>query len=306
MRLIIALTTVLIVFPASAALGSELDDLLDRSREASYSAEQIITCSTPDGVEDAVVRLSQVGGEIQVGAPVDDDLSVSSGYGGWTLLQGGDVVSRTAVEGTSDEAVARYTIDGGVRTEFLGRDATVYKMAGEGMIRAELVIDNEIGALLRVITYGADGEVYCERRFITFDTTPPTMRISNPAETDTLESLATDTNLPESLAGFTRLDQYSDEDGFVFGYYSDGFFSFAVFETPSIVRMEAPFRMTFDNRSYDRSFTPGQVIYSWESRAGAMALIGDLPPDMHQKVLEGLPEPRDPGIFRRLWRNLFG
>jgi hypothetical protein len=37
-----------------------------------------------------------------------------------------------------------------------------------------------------------------------------------------------------------------------------------------------------------------------------MALVGDLPPDMHQTVLSGLPAPADPGLFRRLWRNLFG
>jgi hypothetical protein len=37
-----------------------------------------------------------------------------------------------------------------------------------------------------------------------------------------------------------------------------------------------------------------------------MALVGDLPPDLHEAVLEELPRPETPGLFRRLWRSLFG
>jgi hypothetical protein len=37
-----------------------------------------------------------------------------------------------------------------------------------------------------------------------------------------------------------------------------------------------------------------------------MAMVGDLPPDMHEGVLAGLPAPEDPGLFQRLWRSLFG
>jgi hypothetical protein len=37
-----------------------------------------------------------------------------------------------------------------------------------------------------------------------------------------------------------------------------------------------------------------------------MALVGDLPPDMHEDVLAGLPTPTDPGLLQRLWRSLFG
>ena len=48
MRRLIALVAALVLVPASAALGADLDELLDESQEASFSAEQVITCSTPD------------------------------------------------------------------------------------------------------------------------------------------------------------------------------------------------------------------------------------------------------------------
>jgi negative regulator of sigma E activity len=179
-------------------------------------------------------------------------------------------------------------------------------MLDNGQVRAELVTDDAVGALLRVVTYGADGEVYCERRFIAFDTGVPTLRSSDTPSEPTLQAYDSSGSLPEQLGGFARLDSYEDDDGFVFGYYSDGFFSFAVFETPSVVRLNESSEVTFDESTYGRAFTPGQVTYSWETPNGGLALIGDLPPDMHPEILAGLPDPHAAGIFRRIWRSLFG
>ena len=53
-------------------------------------------------------------------------------------------------------------------------------------------------------------------------------------------------------------------------------------------------------------FTAGQVTYAWETREAGMALVGDLPPDLHEAVLAAMPHPEDPGLFRRWWRALFG
>ena len=49
MRRVVALTAALVLLPASAAFAADLDELLDESRDAAYTAEQVITCSTPDG-----------------------------------------------------------------------------------------------------------------------------------------------------------------------------------------------------------------------------------------------------------------
>ncbi|HSJ83656.1 MAG TPA: hypothetical protein VLA91_07535 [Acidimicrobiia bacterium] len=306
MRRLVAFATALVLLPASSVVAAELDELLEESREASYSAEQVITCSTPDGVHDAVIELSQSSGELHVGAPVAPGVELAAGSGGWTLVREGAVVSSANVEGTGDVLEPRYIVDDGADTEYLGRDAMRYEMAGEGVVRAELVFDAEIGALLRVVTFNADGSVYCERRFITFDPQAPP-----PGDEDTTEDIRSaeggvDTDLPDTLAGFERLDVYEDEAGFVFAYYSDGFFSFAVFQIPSLLSIDTGSLVTLADRVYTRSFSPGQVTFAWETRGGGMAMVGDLPPDMHEAVLAGLPAPQDPGLFRRLWRSLFG
>ena len=306
MRRALALVVVLVMVPAATARGADLDELLDGSRQASYTAEQVISCSTPEGARDAVVELTQSGGELHVVAPADPDVEIASGYGGWTLVREGSVVSSANVQGTDEAPEPRYTVDDGAETEYLGRPATSYRMIGEGVLRAELVVDAEIGALLKVATFVEDGDLYCERRFIAFDPAPPSLSQATTGSDVEFSVSVVDSDLPGSLAGFERLDVYEDDEGFVFAYYSDGFFSFAVFETPAVVLLGDGSVNTFAGRSYARSFSPGQVTLAWETLEGGMALVGDLPPDMHQAVLEGLPLPQDPGLFRRLWRNLFG
>lgn len=306
MRRVFAVVAALVLLPASAAFAADLDELLDESREASYRAEQVITCSTPDGVRDAVIELSQAGGELHVGAPVAPDVEVASGSGGWTLVREGAVVSSAIVEDAGEAIEHRYTVDEGTPTEHLGREAMLYQMTDDEVVRAELVFDVDAGVLVRVVTFNADGSVFCERRFVTFDPGRPDEPGTESATEVEPAEAGVESDLPETLGGFERLDVYRDEEGFVFAYYSDGFFSFAVFQTPAVVAVGSGSPVTLADRVYIRSFAAGQVTYSWETRSGGMAMVGDLPPDMHEAVLSGLPQPEDPGLLRRLWRNLFG
>ncbi len=306
MRRAIALAAALVLLPASAAFAADLDELLDESREAAYTAEQVITCSTPDGARNAVIELSQASGELHIGAPVAPEVEVASGLGGWTLLREGAVVSSANVQGAGEEPEPRYTVDEGTETDYLGRDATLYRMTGDGVVRAELTVDVEAGALLRVVTFNADGSVFCERRFVTFEPGIPPVTDGETAPSVESAEAGVESNLPETLGNFERLDVYQDEEGFTFAYYSDGFFSFAVFQTPAIVAAGSGSLVTVGEQPYIRSSGAGDVTYAWETSSGGMALVGDLPPDMHEEVLSGLPAPEDPGLFRRLWRNLFG
>jgi hypothetical protein len=302
MRKTLALVAVFTLLPATVAAGADLEELLDKSRDASYSAEQVISCVTPDGVRDAVVALEQTGGELRVSGEVD----VSSGSGGWALVREGSVVDSESVAAGHSDADPAYRVGDGSAHPFLNRAADIYQLYAGDVLRGELIVDGETGALLSVVTYNRDGDVYCERRFIEFDPAPPEDSPSTLSAADALQPSEPTSALPENLGEFERLDIYEDDEGFVFAYYSDGFFSFAVFLTPSVVELTDSAALTLEGSVYARSFSPGQVTYSWETSNGGMALVGDLPPDMHPEVLAGLAPPSAPGILQRIWRSLFG
>jgi negative regulator of sigma E activity len=255
-----------------------------------------------------VVRIEQSKGTLRFSSTVSEDVEVSAGAGGWTLSSHGGVVESASVSGSEpDESADLYVVEDAGIVEFLGRDAAAYRLVRDGELRALLVLDEETGALVSVTTLNADGSAYCIRRFISFDTSDPgggTTTMLGDEETAQPKSI--ETSLPEEVSGFTRLDLYEDADGLVFAYYSDGFFSFAVFETPTVVALPEGVSFAIEDKSYQRSFTAGQATYVWETRDGGMALVGDLPPDLHEAILGALPSPEDPGLFRRLWRRLFG
>lgn len=306
MRRVIALVTALLLLP-QVAMAADLDRLLEDSREASYSAEQLISCDTPDGARDAVIELQQRGGEVRYGGKSGSGPEVWSGYGNWVVEAEGSVVEGAVVSGanTEQEEAGVYIVTDGESTSYLGRDSTRYSLLDGDLSRAELVVDNETGVLMSITTFDAEGRPYCERRFISYDPTEPEWPAPEGGATEELTAV-TDSSLPETLGDFERLDVYVDAAGLNFGYYSDGFFSFAVFESAIEIVLEGGSPHRIGKSEYQREFTPGQVTYTWPVDHGGMALIGDLPPDMHEAVLAGLPAPYDAGFFKRLWRSLFG
>lgn len=306
MRRTLAIVVVLVLVPATAVSAASLEELLEQSRDASYSAEQVISCNTPDGDRGGLVRIQQTSDEIRVTSVVLGNVEVSSGSGGWTLSRQGGVISSASVETEAEEVEPLYVVEEGGNALHLGRDATVHRLVRDGTLRAELVSDSDTGALMAITTFSADGSTYCQRRFVSFDPTPPEFEPLIAPEGEELVPVEVSTAMPAATSGFDRLDLYEDADGFRFAYYSDGFFSFAVFETPTTVVLEAAETVELSRGDYRRAFTAGQVTYVWETRSGGMALVGDLPPDLHQAVLDDLPGPESPGLFRRLWRSLFG
>jgi hypothetical protein len=306
MRRLISLVAVLVVVPGTAALAAELDELLERGQEASYSAEQIISCTTPDGVRDALVRIEQVGGELQLTSSLSDDVEVTAGAGGWTITSDDGLLAQATVNGGEAADDELYVVEEEGAVEYLGRVAMAYLLIRDGEPRAELTIDDETGVVVRAVTLTIDDDVYCERRFVSLDTKPPVIDKKSVDGGDDPPTLVETSSLPERVSGFELLDQYEDESGVRFAYYSDGFFSFALFETPMAVAVPEATPVDLESGDYLRVFTAGQVTYVWETRDSGMALVGDLPPDLHEAVLAEMPRPEDPGLFRRWWRALFG
>lgn len=307
MRRLLAIVVLLTVMPATAALGTDLDELLTRGKDASYSAEQVISCSTPDGDRDALIRIEQNGDDLRLTSNLGNDVQVTAGAGGWTLTRDDGLVAQATVDRGEAEAAALYTVEDGGTVEYLGRAAMAYLLIRDGQPRAELVVDDETGAVVEAVTLTLDNEVYCERRFVSLDTDVPAFEEGDAASLEKIPpSIAETSSLPDSVAGFALLDRYEDEDGVRFAYYSDGFFSFALFETPSTVDLPESTPVEFGSGGYLRVFTAGQVTYVWETLESGMALVGDLPPDLHEAVLAEMPRPEDPGFFRRWWRAWFG
>lgn len=284
----------------------DLSGVLERGGDASYGAEQVVSCATPDGVTSTLMTIEQSEGEILVGSGLIGDTSISTGAGGWTMVHGDGIVDQASVTGANSNSVNLYTVidQGGVT--FLGREATAFRLERDGLLRAELVLDDVTGVIVRSSTFDADGDPYCVHRFISFD---PGDRLipKHSSDRPALVPLESASGLfPDEVAGFTRLDEYEDEGGVRFTYYSDGFFSFALFQTPAIVALPEGVGVVHESGHYQRAFTAGQVFYSWEVADGGMAMVGDLPPDLHEAVLIELPDPERPGLLRRIWRSIFG
>ena len=115
---------------------------------------------------------------------------------------------------------------------------------------------------------------------------------------------------PEEIGGF-RLIEVNDgpTEGVTNGYYADGLFSFSLFVSDRAMAVpelaDAPLA-EIGGEEYQRKFYPGRVLIAWETKSGGILLVGDLPLDLQEEVLDSLPAPGKPNFFVRFWRGLFG
>jgi hypothetical protein len=127
--------------------------------------------------------------------------------------------------------------------------------------------------------------------------------------TDTIAPMPATTTLPESVAGYRRADVYAAGRDSIHAFYSDGLFSFSVFESPRTGLPAAFERATVfevSGKRYRRLVTPTSVWVHWDAPDRSYLLVGDLPPDHLMGVLQRLPAPGQRGFLVRLWRALFG
>lgn len=301
---------------ATPALADDLSTYLDRSTQADFQAEQVVTCSTPDGIRDAVVEVSQSGGSLVVQSPVAGADAVRAGAGTLAVASPDGSVRATEVDPTSPlPAATLYTASPKGQVRYLGRDASVVSVLRQDVLRAQMTFDADTGALLRTRVLNPDGSVYCDTRLVSFvpGVPGPAGPQAQASSTDTRHLAHTDQfdsrAMPDDLAGFRRLDQYDYGEGSVLGYYSDGYFSFTLLHSRRRIQLtgvDDAVAVSAPGGSYQRLYGAGTVLYLWESPLGSLALFGDLPPDLQASVLTGLPQPGSPAFFVRWWRRLFG
>ncbi|CAN5841033.1 hypothetical protein BH23ACT5_BH23ACT5_12910 [soil metagenome] len=306
------MTPLAVVFAVLIAVPGPVADVgghLERSGEADFSGEQLVTCDTPDGPRDSLFQIAQVDGSVLAWEIGSDEVLVSIGGGLTAMVTGGGSETVVLEGSTAGNAPVSYETHDTSSVSYLGRDSQEVSMHRDGTERVRMVIDTETGVVVRMRTFDADGTIYCDRRLISFSPGNggvPDFDVDHDGEAvQRLEEAPS--MLPEELAGFELVDTYAMEDG-TLSYYSDGFFSFGVVVTDRPLGFAAGSQIVTDDTArgeYRRSYEAGRVTVAWTSATGSVAFIGDTPPDLTEEALEGLPDPVNPNLLERIWNRLF-
>jgi hypothetical protein len=307
MRRVLAITVVSLLAVPTVALADDLDGMMDDAAVADFEATGIVMCSWGDDSVAASYEVTRSDGMTMVHGP-EGDLMLSGAFsaarsdGGWLALEVGGWTERTASD--------RYTISQPRSVVRLGRPATETDVLEGSAVRVRLVLDDETSVPLLTEVFGADGEPYRMAALIEFvpSVAVPLDMPDDMPEHDMLMPTDPSVWLPPEAAGYHRSDTY-EMKGTSQAFYSDGLFSFSVFETrrgpmpPSFSRASA-FRA--DGGIYRRIVTPSVVWVHWDAPDRSYVLVGDLPPDHLAAVLAELPAPGNRTVLIRLWRRLFG
>ncbi|MDX1747427.1 MAG: hypothetical protein R3324_15950, partial [Halobacteriales archaeon] len=116
-------------------------------------------------------------------------------------------------------------------------------------------------------------------------------------------------SLPHDAAGYVRADTYAGPDETIQAFFTDGLFSFSLFEVDADARLDRfddASTAELNGSSYRRLVMPTDIWVMWRAGDVAYVLVGDLPPDHLEDVLAELPEPRERGLLSRIWRGIFG
>ncbi len=298
-----AVVAVLLAIPGVVA---DLGGYLERSGEAEFSGEQLVTCDTPDGPRDSLFQIAQVAGSVMAWEPGSDQVLVTMGSGMTVTVTGDNVES---ADGATPGDTASYEVQETSSITYLGRAATEVSVRRDGLERVRMTIDSATGVVLRTRTFGGDGGLYCDRRLISFSPGNGGVPYSEgDIDGDAVGRIdEAPAGLPGRLVGFELLDTYDLDDG-TLSYYSDGFFSFGVVMTDRPLGFAADSEVVADQSDrgeYRRSYEAGRVTVAWTSASGNVAFIGDTPPDLTEEALQSLPGPVNPNVFERIWNRLF-
>jgi hypothetical protein len=297
----------LVLAPAMAVADTGLEELLEEASSAEFHGDGIVLCTWGSDSAAARYDITRSDGMSMVHGPEGALMSA----GGLMATGDGSAWYGLEVGEWSEWALhERYTVSEPVPIERLGRPAASVTVFEEGRPRALIVLDAESAVPLLTEIYSADGTLFRVAALLDFRPGPSDMADA-PGEFEEMEHMdpALDTGaLPAEASGYRRADAYSAPGG-VQGFYTDGLFSFSVFEskrgsTPDAFADATAFRV--EGETYRRIVTPSHVWVQWHSPDRTYVLVGDLPPDHIAAVLPSFPEPGDRAFFVRLWRRLFG
>lgn len=297
-------TGVLVMGAVAPAAASDLDEYLEMAEESSFAGRQA-TWSTLDGESAiAIVTVEHAGAMMMV-----------EGAGGEAMIGGGRVFGDSGavvIHGWSAaDLSSRYSVATPESVERLGRDATLLTVLEGDEVRARFWLDDATSAPLGSEVYDGNGVLFRMSSMLDFDSNPTRVySVLRNGGGDFDVALPSDrSSLPSVADGYECLDVYTGPGDAIQAFFTDGLFSFSVFEIEGHVDTD-PFSagttVDINGSEYLRLLAPSEIWVVWRSGSMSYVLVGDLPPDHLAAVLDVLPRPDRAGLLQRLWNGLFG
>lgn len=307
-RLLLLVLMTSLLLPAPARADDGLADYLEAAMEADFYGEGMVMSTWGHDSAATTYDVTRSNGMSMVHGP-------EGGFmfsGGVTASESGtDWYAVEVGEWSAWSLSDRYSLGQPVPTTRLGRPATEVVVREDGQVRARLVIDDESTVPLLTEVLAGDGSVFRVAAMVEFSSaTPDPVEMPEQfMEHEMLMHGEDSPRLPDSVFGYGRTDTYAMTGRATQAFYSDGLFSFSLFELGRGV-LPAEFshatRFEVDGDVYSRIVTPGNVWVQWSTPDHSYVMAGDLPPDHIERVLAELPRPGMRGVVTRLLMRLFG
>ena len=306
--------TALMMIPLAALADDGLEEMLETGASGEFHGTGVLMCSWGDQSAGSTYDVTRSDGVSMVHGP-SGDLMVS---GTTSAVRSGTEWYGMEVGRTSEWALSdRYTMTAARQVTRMGRDAGEVFIMEDGAVRARLIVDSESGVPLLTEIFDGNGEMFRVAAMVEFSaghTEMDEMPDIGEMERSPMQPMSTgvvnrDVSLPVLIAGYRLSDSYPGGQGVIQVYYSDGLFSFSVFEskrTATPAAFKSAHLVEMDGSIYRTLVTPSNIWVQWHAPDKTYVLVGDLPPDHLREVLAGLPEPGERAFFIRLWRRLFG
>lgn len=309
-RSVVAGTTLAVAMAvgAPAAMADEVTDVLDRAREATYTATRLTVSVWGAQTQISRERVEHTRGMEMI--LVDET---------WLMVGNGrSVVMNDAPEGIAFMSSVqtmpsdRYQVGTTEECRHMRRSCTLVPILESGVVRAQMIVDNRTGAPLISYVYDGGGRLY---RTVSLSEFKPhrTYEWSQDPASVPLEIVmhGESDELPAAVAGYRLGDVFPGptDDRSEQGYYSDGLFSFSLFVLPSsavVGGFDDAGTLVGASGVYAMVHTANDVRVQWSNGSERFVLMGDLPPDHLEMVLAELPAPDKRSMLARLWAKLFG
>ncbi len=301
---IVAIAASLVLVGSMPASATDLEEYLESAALAEYSGRQIVITMWDGASHGGIYEIAHASEMTVIGGSEGSLVGpgrISAGSATAVMVQ---VWSRYSVND-------RYTIREPVPTVRLGRSSEMLEVVQDGGVRARFVVDALTKVPLATEIYDGAGRLFRYSAMLEFDPKPGLSYADMEAMGDTYDVMfpVEVTSLPHDAGGYIRADTYAGPDETIQAFFTDGLFSFSLFEIDSDARLDH-----FDDAgtlelaegTYRRLITPTEIWLSWEAGDVGYVLVGDLPPDHLEEVLADLPPPRQRNLLSRLWRGIFG